>query len=652
MIPVATKAVEFDNLPSMEGEEEVAFTIGNVGLVMRSLSKLYSNAVLAVIREYSTNARDAHIEAGRGDVAIKITLPTIEHPFFEVEDFGIGMTKEVLKQVYTRFGDSTKRESNDFNGMLGYGCKSALAYTDSFIVVSRKDGIETEALIVRKADWSISLRITAQRKTDERNGTKVQIPARDHDAFARIARDFYRFWEPGTVDVDGEYPEWEVGEKLDDNLYYSRSAGTSYVVMGNVAYRIANPAALFTSRGMNNISFVAYVPNGSVEFTPSREDLEYTDTTKKTLHGVIANFEKKVVAQAKTDIDSATDYFDAYSKYMYWTGKLGKGPFGDLEFKGEKFIDSISFDGYRYRPAEYRYNMYAINGWQVSQMRDTMIVTGIPSQPSSTHKSRAKKYGDMQGLRAAYILFTNQHKVESVWIDPKRVVSWEVVKDATKPPKTPRDPVNRPKRIKGTFDYVTQKGMTWEQEIPDGKPLFYITAADYKDYSVAEALRLTESDGVVVKLAANRIQKFKRDNPTAKPFVEEFKKQVVLDGNSLINKAAREALSVGHATRQWINALDVSKIEDPEFKRLKAVINEDQNINLQAYNKAYALATAMCMRYNFKRHDIQKDDDSLLARYPLLDCLRAQYSTPPKMKSELVFYINAKYNAANGKKGN
>lgn len=660
MIPVATKATEVDNIIGLEDEEEVQFTIGDMGLVMRSLSKLYSNPILAVIREYSTNARDAHIEAGMSDVPISITLPTIMHPYFEIEDFGIGMTKDTLKKVYTAFGNSTKRESNEFNGMLGYGCKSALAYSDSFVVRSRKDGIETEAMIVRKADWSISLRVTALRNTDEPNGTKVQIPAREYDAFYRIAHDFYRFWQPGTVLVDGKEPEWAVGEKLDDNLYYSKSTGTSYVVMGNVAYRITNADALFRNRNMNSISFVAYVPNGSVEFTPSREDLEYTDHTKDTLYSVIKNFENKIVAQAKADIDTADDFWDAYLKYSYWSSKLGRGPFGELTFRGEKFVDTIKINGYRYRPSETRYNTFNIEEWHVSKMESTLIVTGMSvGSPSSTHKAKAKQYRDKIGKQAGYIIFTHQTEVKSVWVDQSRVVSWEDVKAATKAPRQPSNYAART-RVKGTFDYYLSGvddstgnwGVAWkrEQDLPTDVPLYYITVHNEKSYGVDTALKVTKTDAAVVVLAANRIAKFTRDNPQVKSFVEEFKKKVNLNGVDFLDDDTKTSLALSNSVREWLKTLDVNQIDDPEFKRLKALIQDGTNANLTAYNQAFALAVAMQMRYNFKEHGIHRSDESLLDKYPLLK-LTSTYYVKNSNKGDIILYINAKYAATSGKKG-
>lgn len=647
MIPVATTATETDTLPG----EEVEFTIGNAYWVMKSLSKLYSNPILATIREYSTNARDSQDEAGKKSEPIRVTLPSVYHPYFEVEDFGVGMSEAELKTTYTQFGTSTKRESADTNGMLGFGSKSALAYTDTFTIVSRKDGIQTTAVVSRKADFSkVTLKVIPALcgLTDEPNGVKVQIPSRDYDAFHKIAMDFYRFWEPGTVLVDGVQPEWAVGEKLDDNLYYSRSEGTSYVVMGKVAYRIANPDALFRNRGMRSIPFVAYVPNSSVEFTPSREDLEYTEHTKKTLHGVIDNFEKKMLAAAKADINTATDYFDAYSKWKFWSDKLGKGPFGDLEFKGEKFVDEIPFTGYRYRPAESRYNMYSINGWQVSNMASTLIVTGMPSgSPNSHHKGRAKQYRNIKDIKASYILFTEDAEVKSVWIDPRRVVDWEIVKQATKKPRQKFGPYDRPKRIRGTFDYWTKAGMSYEKELPDTKELYYITAANNKTYGVRDALTALDDNGVVVVLAKNRVEKFKRDNPQVQEFHTAFKARVELDGSKFIDANTKKALALGSQTRQWLRHLPVDKINDPEFANMKALLDHDTNSGLAAYNRAFRLACALGMRYTFKEHGIRPVDESLVNRYPLLNSL-SRYSVD---SGDTVLYINAKF-AEGKKKGN
>ena len=73
---------------------------------------LYSDPELAVIREYSTNAFDAHIEAGVTR-PIEITTPTHLCPFFKVRDYGFGLDVEDIREIYSQYGASTKRESDD-----------------------------------------------------------------------------------------------------------------------------------------------------------------------------------------------------------------------------------------------------------------------------------------------------------------------------------------------------------------------------------------------------------------------------------------------------------------------------------------------------------------------------------------------------------
>ena len=112
--------------------------------ILVSLSdKMYTRKELAAIREYSTNAADAHIVANKPISDIQVTLPTTLHPSFKIRDFGSGLTQEQIANVYCIFGESTKRNSNEQNGMLGYGCKSGFSVSDSFFVTSWIDGYKT-----------------------------------------------------------------------------------------------------------------------------------------------------------------------------------------------------------------------------------------------------------------------------------------------------------------------------------------------------------------------------------------------------------------------------------------------------------------------------------------------------------------------------
>ena len=81
---------------------EASYTIQDSAKIFSILrSNIYSDKMLAVVREYSTNGWDGHILAGTPDRPLKITLPTLLAPVFKVRDFGVGMSEETVLNVYT-----------------------------------------------------------------------------------------------------------------------------------------------------------------------------------------------------------------------------------------------------------------------------------------------------------------------------------------------------------------------------------------------------------------------------------------------------------------------------------------------------------------------------------------------------------------------
>ena len=107
--------------------------ISHIFNVLRN--QLYSDKILAVIREYSCNAVDAHTEVGKNEEPIVVTLPNKLLLEFKVRDFGRGLTETEIGEIYAMYGESTKRGTNEQIGQLGLGCKSAFAYGDNFIII-------------------------------------------------------------------------------------------------------------------------------------------------------------------------------------------------------------------------------------------------------------------------------------------------------------------------------------------------------------------------------------------------------------------------------------------------------------------------------------------------------------------------------------
>lgn len=655
MIPPTNTLVQIDELPG----EEIEFGIGDPRWVMRTQSELYSDVTTAIIREYSTNAFDAHVMAGNPD-PIRVTLPSeFNNSMFVVQDDGVGMDIDIFRHVYTQFGVSDKRESNDTNGMQGYGSKSGLAYTNAFQVTSVRDGVKIHGVVQRKPDWSIVLKVVSTVKTDEPNGTTIQIPVHNIEEFNHKAYEFYKFWLPGRVLVNGKAVEHAVGNKITEGLYYSKDWNKSYVVMGNTPYRIENPEALFRSTKMNYINFVAYVDNyvpedggAPVEFVPSREDLKYTERTKTTLQNIINDFEKQILTVAQGEISSAKTHAEAYTAWRKWTDTLGRDLFKDLEFKGDKFKDNFPIIGTRYSFKAYRNSAHTVKEWSVQNSPNTLFVTDYGLSLSSAHKSMVKEFVSLKGWDQGdhpvnWAIFMTATNVDTPWISRDRFVTWETIK--TTLPKKPRKVpgtgyYNNPNagRIQGSWDYYTPTSTEVESTIPsEAKNLFYITVQRNKNWNVRQVLsHMGEPDALVVLVPANRLNKFLRDYPSVREFTAYAQSKVVKDSTTLLSDDAKALLGISQNSRRWAEALDLSRVDDPEIHKMHSLV-KDEDALLAKYNRNQTLANWCRMGYNVDK--FQADEkDYINKMYPLL-ANTTYYSA--KASEDTYIYMNAKYAA-------
>ena len=101
-------------------KSEVGFTIDprNLAHVVGLLRDAYSDPIAAVLREYSVNAYDAHVEAGIPDKQVHITLPGRFDPTLKIRDFGRGLSEDQIESLFCSYGASSKRNSNDYTGCL------------------------------------------------------------------------------------------------------------------------------------------------------------------------------------------------------------------------------------------------------------------------------------------------------------------------------------------------------------------------------------------------------------------------------------------------------------------------------------------------------------------------------------------------------
>lgn len=101
------------------GITSTEFTIeANASVYAMLTQNIYNDPILAVMREWSTNACDACLAAGV-PVEYDVHLPTLTEPQFFVRDYGTGLAPEDIVGLFSNLGASTKRNSNLYNGTLG-----------------------------------------------------------------------------------------------------------------------------------------------------------------------------------------------------------------------------------------------------------------------------------------------------------------------------------------------------------------------------------------------------------------------------------------------------------------------------------------------------------------------------------------------------
>lgn len=303
------------------------------------MSKLYNDPEGSVFREYLANALDAHTAAGNEDEPIDIYLPTSEAPIFTVKDYGIGMSLDTVRTIYSQYGESTKNVSDDEIGGFGLGCKSALAISSQFTIRTIKDGTLIDA-IVRKANSGFpDLDIVKLDKTDLPDGTSIAIPVSNPDSFTRKAVEYLVFLNRpynvhnyfGTPIRSFETMGDELVGRTDlgDDIFVSirhdtRYSGVGYssgfrLVMGGIYYLIAD-SELFPNltedvrdllEGFSGSSVIIEAPIGSVDLSPNRESVQFTPKTTDFFNNSMEQIFDKLSEGYRDSIENADTYLKA-----------------------------------------------------------------------------------------------------------------------------------------------------------------------------------------------------------------------------------------------------------------------------------------------------------------------------------------------------
>lgn len=317
---------------------------------------LYSNKILAVIRELSTNAYDSHVDANKANVPFDVHLPTALEPVFFIRDYGTSMNHDSCMQLYTTYFRSTRNNSNDAVGCLGLGSKAPFAYADSFTVEAYLDGKKRIYNAYKNEDGSPVFSLMDEIDTTEPNGIKVSIQVNSYDVnrFYREAETVYKFFKvkPNFV---GEKISFKNVKKVlaGENWYFDNEPGENLIIMGQIAYPL-DYSQLTGDNDNREAKFVQYsdglrifVNIGDVDITPSRESLSYSKDTKTNIKNIINSIINDISTKIEDQIKSQPSLFKARMTYIQISDQCSsiknavESLQKSIEWNGQKLFDNI-----------------------------------------------------------------------------------------------------------------------------------------------------------------------------------------------------------------------------------------------------------------------------------------------------------------------
>ncbi len=276
----------------------------SLGILFKGFSdSLYSDKIGSVVREIASNCFDAHKEVNQTDpvqINLKTYDPVTGHGEIIFEDFGPGLSPDRIKNIYSKYFASSKRDTNDEIGGFGIGAKSPLSYTSSFRVVTRVNSVEYDYAIHR-GEKVPRIELISKKSTKERNGTKVIIPIEDttdSNLFLDALKDQLKYFDNidyNVSSIDNDYKIFQGKHWIHRSGSGNNKNNRTEICIGKVRYPLDTTLVFkeyeaksgmkhpyrFTYNGASNIALKFDI--GELSVTMNREAVEYNKTTIRTI---------------------------------------------------------------------------------------------------------------------------------------------------------------------------------------------------------------------------------------------------------------------------------------------------------------------------------------------------------------------------------
>jgi hypothetical protein len=335
------------------------FSVENDAAIMKRLSdNVYSDPIRAIIREISANAYDAHVENGIKEVPFDLKLPTTDDSEIKFRDYGKGLSEESLVNVFTRYGKSTKRDSDELVGGIGIGCKSPFAYTDQFTVISYHEERKITAICSKdNIGLPFIMILSNEEQKGVRSGLELSFPVsqKDCDVFKEKAQSVLKWFDvqPNT-NLELDYTKNILVETENFILIHSNYPEDINVLMGGIVYE--NNNRLGNIRHEKNITLKAAI--GDLDINMSRESIQTNDGNCIKINQKFESFDAEVGAKIQEELNKKQDIKEAiqFLRKIYSSNNISKFCLYDGLTVSSRGVYAISFSAVTVSAYGDRYN--------------------------------------------------------------------------------------------------------------------------------------------------------------------------------------------------------------------------------------------------------------------------------------------------------
>ena len=290
-----------------ESFSETTFSIEeeNLHIILDILrSKVYKNNIGAICREVACNSRDAQRENGDFTTPIEIEISDKRNSLLYEDglniifrDKGVGISPERVVNIYTKYGASTKRTTNEQTGGFGLGAKTPFSYSDAFIVRTIISNIEYVYSIYIDATKKGKMALLFQDNVEPQNNlTEIIIPVKQADLirFENEVIKTTHFWDvrPKLINFKNDYiilPQFSKNNlsqlsRKDKFMIYKTSSfleSSVNVIIDGIYYPV--DTKIVNLNLGSEFAICLFYNNGELNISANRETLQYDDDTIKSI---------------------------------------------------------------------------------------------------------------------------------------------------------------------------------------------------------------------------------------------------------------------------------------------------------------------------------------------------------------------------------